>query len=70
MNNINILDKDPFIEENCKNIYRALLVVAENENLPINDILNILSDANKTAELLKNLIISINIKIVKFLGGI
>ena len=43
--NINILDKDPFVEESCKNVYRALLVVAENENIPISEIENI-SDRN------------------------
>ena len=48
VNNIAILDKDPFILESCKNLYRALLVVAENENPPINDISNILNDTNKT----------------------
>lgn len=53
VNNIDILDKDPFVEESCKNIYRALLVVAENENPPINDILSILNDTNKSIELLK-----------------
>ena len=53
VNNIDILDKDPFVEESCKNIYRALLVVAENENPPIGDISDILNDANKTIELLK-----------------
>lgn len=53
VNNIAILDKDPFILESCKNLYRALLVVAENENPPINDISNILNDTNKTIELLK-----------------
>lgn len=53
VNNIAILDKDPFILESCKNLYRALLVVAENENPPINDISNILNDTNKTTELLK-----------------
>ena len=53
VNNIAILDKDPFILESCKNLYRALLVVAENENPPINDISNILNDTNKTIQLLK-----------------
>lgn len=53
VNSIDILDKDPFVEESCKNIYRALLVVAENENPPINDISNVLNDTNKTIELLK-----------------
>ncbi len=54
VNNISILDKDPFVEESCKNIYRALLVVTENENTTINDdISNILNDTNKTIELLK-----------------
>lgn len=51
--NINILDKDPFVEESCKNVYRALLVVAENENIPISEIENILNDTNKTTNLLK-----------------
>ena len=51
--NINILDKDPFVEESCKNVYRALLVVAENENIPISEIKNILNDTNKTTNLLK-----------------
>lgn len=53
VNSINILDNDPFIKESCKNICRALLVVAENENPPISDISDILNDANKTIELLK-----------------
>ena len=53
VNSINILDKDTFVEESCKNLYRALLVVAENENPPISDILNTLNDTNKTIELLK-----------------
>lgn len=53
VNSIDILDKDPFVEESCKNIYRALLVVAENGNPSINDISNILNDTNKTIELLK-----------------
>lgn len=53
VNSIDILDKDPFVEESCKNIYRALLVVAENENPPISDISDILNDTNKTTELLK-----------------
>lgn len=53
VNSINILDKDPFVAESCKNIYRALLVVAENENISMNNISDILNDANKTAELLK-----------------
>ena len=53
VNSINILDNDPFVKESCKNICRALLVVAENENPPISDISDILNDANKTIELLK-----------------
>lgn len=53
VNNINILDNDPFVKESCKNIYRALLIVAENENSPISDIHNILNDTNKIIELLK-----------------
>ena len=53
VNSINILDNDPFVKESCKNICRALLVVAENENPPISDISYILNDANKTIELLK-----------------
>lgn len=51
INHINILDSDPFVKENCKNLYRALLVVMENEN--INDINSVLNDINKTIELLK-----------------
>ena len=53
VNSINILDNDPFVKESCKNVYRALLVVAENENTPISDIEKILNDTNKTTELLK-----------------
>lgn len=48
-----INETDPFVVESCKNIFKALLVVAENENPPINDISNILNDTNKTIELLK-----------------
>lgn len=55
VNSIDILDKDPFILKSCKYLYRALLVVTENENPPINDISNILNDTNKTIELLKKI---------------
>lgn len=65
VNSIDILDKDPFILESCKNLYRALLVVTENENPPTNNISNILNDTNKTIELLKNLIISIKKNIME-----
>ena len=65
VNSIDILDKNPFILESCKNLYRVLLVVTENENPPINDISNILNDTNKTIELLKNLIVSIKKNIME-----
>lgn len=50
---INILDNDPFVSESCKNVYRALLVVAENEKIPTRDIKEILKDPIKTTNLLK-----------------
>ena len=50
---IMIKDDDPFVEETCKNIYRALLVVAENEKPKIDDITKILEDDNLTIYLLK-----------------
>ncbi len=53
VNSVSILDDDPFVCESCKNIYRALIVVAENENIPVDNISNILNDANKTIELLQ-----------------
>ena len=53
VNSIDILDKDPFVAESCKNVYRALLVVAENDNISISDIESVLNDTNKTIELLK-----------------
>lgn len=65
VNSIDILGKNPFILESCKNLYRVLLVVTENENPPINDISNILNDTNKTIELLKNLIVSIKKNIME-----
>lgn len=53
LNGIMIQDEDPFVVETCKNIYRALLVVAENEKPKIDDITKVLEDDNLTIYLLK-----------------